>query len=54
MLGDWSIDPPPPHTSSSDTPFIGTATIIAFGFLFAVLFSARMAPRFGLTADNLL
>ncbi|NCB50512.1 MAG: prolipoprotein diacylglyceryl transferase [Clostridia bacterium] len=52
MLGDWSINPSASYQLFGHT-FYWYGTIIALGFLLAVLYCAHMAPRFGLTADNL-
>lgn len=52
MLGDWSIDPPASFTLfGHDFYFYGL--IIAVGFLLAILYCSKKAPRFGLTEDNL-
>lgn len=52
MLGDWSINPPYSFTVFGfEIYFYGC--IIALGFVLAALLCARLAPRFGLTSDDL-
>ena len=52
MLGGLTIDPPVSFTLFGHQ-FYFYGLIIAVGFLLAILYCSRTAPRFGLTADNL-
>lgn len=52
MLGGLTIDPPAYFTLFGHQ-FYFYGLIIALGFIAALLYCSRTAPRFGLTADNL-
>lgn len=52
MLGSWSIDPPASFTLFGHT-FYWYGAIIALGFLLAILFCAKTAPRLGISGDDI-
>ena len=52
MLGDLTINPPASFELFGRT-FYWYGAIIALGFMVAMLYCSKRAPRFGLTADDL-
>ena len=51
LLGDWQIDPPASFTVFGFTIYF-YGVLIALGFLLAILFCTRHAPRFGIRPDD--
>lgn len=51
FLGDWSINPPAYITVFGRNIYL-YGILIALGFVLAILYCARRAPEFGITADS--
>ena len=51
LLGDWTINPPSYFTVFG-RPIYFYGILIALGFMIAILFCARLAPKFGIPTDS--
>ena len=51
LLGDWAINPPS-YFSVFGRPIYLYGVLIALGFMIAILFCARLAPKFGISSDS--